>query len=105
MTGVGNPVPLRPGWRVAEDEKSERQSTLLASHGPPELVIHPNRSKPPPLTFYYHAGPRSGRVNPAFGAAPARGRSRPVLTMLAMLGRDERPPRDCAWLRSSRRGG
>ena len=63
----------------------------------------PDGSNPPPLPLHCHGGLRAVSTPPS--APRQRGRFGPVLTMLAMLGRAERPARDCAWLRSSRSGG
>ena len=52
-----------------------------------------------------HCNAGQGRAGSTPPAAPRmRGRSSPLLAMLAMLGR-KRPARGCAWLRSSLRGG
>jgi hypothetical protein len=58
-----------------------------------------------PLPLQDHAGQGRGGSTPPAAPREERGRSGPVLAVLAMLGPEAGPTRGCARLRSSLRGG
>jgi hypothetical protein len=83
---------------AAADHRNEAASSV-------SLIAARGGKKAPPLPSHCHAG--QGRTGSTPPSAPreARGRSSPVLAMLAMLGAEAAPARGCACLRSSLRGG
>jgi len=88
------PTPQRsahqPGTARAADIAAARQA-------------HHQQKKARLLISKYKAG--QGRAGSTPPSAPLRGRSSPVLAMLAMLAAEEAAARGSAWLRSSLRGG